>query len=282
MWRLMTRDEEGAFVVLLGLFFLITSGLLAVVADSGLLVNERYQLQNAADAAALAVAIDCVDEDGCPDDPGPILSQYVTENSEHGTPSLQRYDPAAGIVVVGAGRSAVALLSSEGGTASLSTTATATWGAIGATSTAPLAFADCVWQLDRPVVVRVRPSGNPQGAPCGDVSDGEAATLDSDDCRDVPSSAVQASWLPQGSGDSQLNCLQAGTRYPVVIFDEVRPVVAGEQYLVAGYAFFELHHVDAQLCAPQRCLIGEFIVGMTPARPLGGGDFGARTVRLTN
>jgi Flp pilus assembly protein TadG len=58
--RRMKHDDRGAVTVAFGLIIaLVVLPLLALVADSGVAWFERRQLQNGADAAALAVAFDC-------------------------------------------------------------------------------------------------------------------------------------------------------------------------------------------------------------------------------
>ena len=60
----MTKDE-GAMAVLVAIVLVAMLGVAALVVDVGLLYAERRQLQNGADAAALAVAYDCPGAGGC-------------------------------------------------------------------------------------------------------------------------------------------------------------------------------------------------------------------------
>ena len=64
------KDEEGATAVIIGLLMVPLLGFGAIVIDVGLIYWETRQLQNGADAAALAVAQDCVD--GVVGDCGPF------------------------------------------------------------------------------------------------------------------------------------------------------------------------------------------------------------------
>lgn len=50
------RDEKGAFVVLMAAFITVILGMAALVVDVGSVLDEKRQLQNGADAAALGVA----------------------------------------------------------------------------------------------------------------------------------------------------------------------------------------------------------------------------------
>lgn len=52
-------DERGAVAVLAGIVVVILLGMVAMVTDVGALYEERRELQNGADAAALAIARDC-------------------------------------------------------------------------------------------------------------------------------------------------------------------------------------------------------------------------------
>lgn len=90
MSRLMSRprrDDRGAATVLVAL--LLGGGLLlgcgALVIDVGRLYNERAQLQNASDAAALALAQACAGGTGCAD--GTALN-YANANSGDGTSTV--------------------------------------------------------------------------------------------------------------------------------------------------------------------------------------------------
>jgi len=54
-------NEDGAVVVIVAVFLVVAVGLGALVVDTGGLYWERRQLQNAADAGALALAADCAE-----------------------------------------------------------------------------------------------------------------------------------------------------------------------------------------------------------------------------
>lgn len=57
MWRL--KDEDGATAVVVALLTLVLFGFGAIAVDAGQLYQERRELQNGADAAAMAAAHDC-------------------------------------------------------------------------------------------------------------------------------------------------------------------------------------------------------------------------------
>ena len=57
------RDDRGAVLVWVALMIVVLLGVGALVLDVGALCVERRELQNGADAAALAVAQDCAEGD---------------------------------------------------------------------------------------------------------------------------------------------------------------------------------------------------------------------------
>ena len=59
------KDERGAVAVFLAIILVVVLGFGAFVLDVGALVQERRELQNGADAGALAVAKDCAGSLGC-------------------------------------------------------------------------------------------------------------------------------------------------------------------------------------------------------------------------
>jgi hypothetical protein len=61
--RLTDRDDRGAVIVWVSIMMAVLLGFGALVIDVGALYAERRQLQNGADAAALAVAQDCAEKD---------------------------------------------------------------------------------------------------------------------------------------------------------------------------------------------------------------------------
>ncbi|MEC5180051.1 Tad domain-containing protein [Arthrobacter sp. CG_A4] len=57
--RRRTTGQDGAVAVIMALFMVVLLGITAIVVDVGMIYAERFQLQNGADAAALAIAQDC-------------------------------------------------------------------------------------------------------------------------------------------------------------------------------------------------------------------------------
>lgn len=67
------RGEDGAVLALVAIGIVVLLGSLAMSVDAGRMYNEKRELQNGADAAALAVATDCASGD-C----GSVAQQYGT------------------------------------------------------------------------------------------------------------------------------------------------------------------------------------------------------------
>jgi Flp pilus assembly protein TadG len=308
----MTGGEEGAMVVLFGVLLMATLALVALTIDSGRLVQERFQLQDGADAAALAIALDCATA-GCPSDPPAVAAGYLAANSDDrtgygdATVTIASAELGSGTVAVEARNDALPLSGPRGVDTSVPVAAagSAVWGPAGTGTTAPLAFADCV--VDGPpsvegsaqVTVRVRQRGTDRDTPlCGRDAAG-AAVLRHRHC-EVTSSAIHRDWLRQApdGGPTGLTTLVAecrmriGDRIPVVVFDDACSTgpscPANESYRVAGYAFFEIAGTPAcpgpgggeDDAEGGECIRGRFFPGVLPAQPIGGGAYGASTVRL--
>jgi hypothetical protein len=75
--------ERGATAVLFALLLVPLIGATAIAVDVGALYAERAQLQNGADAAALAVAADCADAGGCGSSAA-IAGQFADDNAVDG------------------------------------------------------------------------------------------------------------------------------------------------------------------------------------------------------
>ena len=81
------RKDDGAVAVVVAVMMAALLGMGAIVLDVGALYAERRQLQNAADAAALAVVLDCVTPAQCDTSTGPagMAGTYADANSNDGT-----------------------------------------------------------------------------------------------------------------------------------------------------------------------------------------------------
>jgi hypothetical protein len=94
------RRERGATALMFALLLVPMIGAAAIAVDVGALYAERAQLQNGADAAALAVAADCADLGGCGGSAA-IAGQYADDNADDGAATtLEPTFPTANTVTV--------------------------------------------------------------------------------------------------------------------------------------------------------------------------------------
>lgn len=155
MRRIMNRlrSERGATAVIVGILLVPLIGCLAIALDVGALYVERGQLQNGADAAALAIAQECA-EDGKCDSPAALAATFSDANANDGAANnLAPVFPNDHTVVVttstleaSSGDSALhhpfaALIGIESTTVFAS--ATAEWGTPRASMVLPLALSYC-------------------------------------------------------------------------------------------------------------------------------------------
>jgi hypothetical protein len=80
------RDDTGAVMVFVGIMMVVLLGMGALVIDVGQLYTERRELQNGADAAALAVAQDCAGGD-CLDETT-TAGTYADDNAKDGNAAV--------------------------------------------------------------------------------------------------------------------------------------------------------------------------------------------------
>jgi Flp pilus assembly protein TadG len=159
----MTQDESGGIAVIVAILLVVLVGTTAFVVDIGDVNWERRMLQNSADAAALAVAVDCSQGDCAAHDA--TAANYASENnwrdafvvSVVGADGVSPPEPTDGEVTVtvrtgdteGEGRLRQWFSAVLGQTEGLATgaSATAVWGAVAMTdATLPLTISMCDWQ----------------------------------------------------------------------------------------------------------------------------------------
>jgi Flp pilus assembly protein TadG len=93
-------DEDGAMAVVVTVLLVLLMALSSIVVDAGGLFHERRQLQNGADAAALAIAYDCAEGDcGAPNATADELT--LANHDEGGSvESVSAVTPSTGQVTV--------------------------------------------------------------------------------------------------------------------------------------------------------------------------------------
>ena len=147
MRRLSARlhGEDGSMVVIVGVLFLSLVTVTAMTIDGGIVHNEREDLQNGADAAALAVAYSCA-RGSCDTT---LAAQYVPANaSAGGTSTVESVDvDTVSQVVTVVARTAdtpLAVGPLNGTTTALvRARGRAKWGVISSGATAPFVISDC-------------------------------------------------------------------------------------------------------------------------------------------
>ena len=155
MWRL--RPEDGAVAVFVAILLsTVLLGMGALVLDVGSLYAERRELQNGADAGALAVAQHCAsDPSTCTDGVDERVSHYADANASDNLSDFDVTDPSSGQVIVDTWTKtssgtvirpilARTLLGNESyeGTR-VHASATAVWGEIVGGRTLPITVAEC-------------------------------------------------------------------------------------------------------------------------------------------
>jgi hypothetical protein len=158
------RNEDGASAVVFALFAVVLFGMAAFALDTAAIYQERRELQNGADAAALAVAEDCLRfPASCTlGAAGGTASGYADANADDGVSQVDavtldvvaqqvdvklRTEDTAGATVLAPifGR----VLGFNG--ASVTAKSSAVWGRAGEMKTVPLIISDCEWfDVDRP------------------------------------------------------------------------------------------------------------------------------------
>ena len=145
------RDERGASAVILALLIVPLLGFAAIAVDVGAIYAERQQLQNGADAAALAIAYDCASGlPACGTSQGTAEAMteanYDETNSSRGTPTVELGSSQVTVRNAGVQNHWFAPILGEDST-EVSARATAAWGAPGSgAAVLPLAFSWCEFE----------------------------------------------------------------------------------------------------------------------------------------
>jgi hypothetical protein len=278
MWWV--KDEEGATAITVALMLLVIFGIGALVLDAGNLFWERRQLQNAADAAALAAAWDLA-----LGEPEALAREsarnYASANSTRGS-FVEGFEPdyAAGEVTVrtrtGTEDEAGFLLAWLAGVIGHDTyfthaQATASWQALGLGETIPLTFSWCEWSymVGNPadpvfpssykVIYHHEGTGKHdqiqkdcQG-PAGQYTPGGFGWLDPDDSGKCKAMLFEG-WMDGDTGSgtpSPANTTGCTSGYFESLLGETifLPIFVGEpdgvgsnaKYQIIGFAGFELH-----------------------------------------
>ncbi|TFB48960.1 TadE/TadG family type IV pilus assembly protein [Cryobacterium tagatosivorans] len=258
------REDRGATAVMLGIMLVPLIGSLAIALDVGALYAERAQLQNGADAAALAIAQDCATNDVCTN-PGGLAASYTNGNANDGAANvLAPSFPNAHTVVVSdstrvAGSNAgaishpfAALLGIDNTT--VHATATAEWGGPGSAEVLALALSWCEFQeslaaTGQHVTIRTDTNKLCKHAPSTEVIPGGFGWLDnlSAPCEaTITLNAAGELWLGSNTGGditgdckAKLTALK-GKTVLIPIFDLTKGTGANAEYRIYAFAGFTI------------------------------------------
>lgn len=262
------RDESGAVAVIVALLLVALLGIAALVIDIGALHAEKRDLQNGADAAALAVAGDCARGD-CGDFNG-TASQYSNANAKDllsdvagvvidvaartvtVTTRTQRAEGDS-IVPFGLGR----ILSDADG-ATVEARAVVAWGFPGGMATIPLIISEC--ERERFESELVEGDGlqvvyfHGDAEPCNnsesgyDLPGGFGWLSSTDPSEPCTAETTVGTWVPVDTGASvpsecsvEYLASLLGTTVAIPIFDALEGTGSNGQYRIAGFAAFELY-----------------------------------------
>lgn len=152
MRRLRTHDEDGAVTVIVLALMLTMFGMAGYVIDVGIVRQERRELQNGADAAALDLAQDCAR--GMCTDLDAKAKVYADANAKDGRALASATLLNASTVKVdtqtetGAGATSLTMQFAQffgRSTSTVTATATAGWGAPSSASVLPITISYCEW-----------------------------------------------------------------------------------------------------------------------------------------
>lgn len=247
--RRVMHDEDGAVAVMVALLMVVLLGMTALVVDVGMVYAERAQLQNGADAAALAIAQDCAF--GNCKSPTVTANKLAGENSNDGVSAAAPVISTLDRTVTVTTRTRTA----DGGAAvhhwfapilgidstAVAARATASWGSPSQATVFPFAVAKCLFDENRAgqeVLVADDPSclGSKKGLP------GAFGWLD-DDGKDGCTTRVTSSRTIEGepgkSGPG--GCEIDGRTILLPVYDDSWGNGKKVGYSIHGFAAFQVY-----------------------------------------
>lgn len=307
------ESERGAVAVIVALLLVALLGFGAIAVDYGMLSAQKAQLQNGADAAALAIAQDCAKRGTtlCKPAAAAKALEYAKSNTNSGMADAPAPAfPTAGTVVVTTeardanGHGMTLWLANIFGIsrAEVGAASTAKWGApSGLTSALPVAFSECQFDLSgkEQLLTLHGTTTCVSSSPSGQIIPGGFGWLTPDSgtvCGSTLTIANPA--VSSKNGDSMPNgtvCKPEFTKLQgqtvlLPVFDSIN---ASGDFHIKGFAAFQLlgYNFPSQSWnnnGTTKCtgsctgVIGRFVEFVTLANlPTGGADLGAETVKLT-
>lgn len=306
-------DERGAMVVFLAAFSMVMVGMAALVIDVGSILDEKRQLQNGADAGALAVAHSCA-EGAC----NPALAgRLANSNSKDGESNVRANE----VVVTGQDVKVTTRTSAAGSSIlpysfgqiltgvkgkEVEASATARWASLGRAVVLRLAISAC--DVERlgftttPETIYFHSTSSACDTSSGQDASGAFGWLDDDNppsglaCELTVTAGQTASGDPGASGPT--DCLNPyfPTDILLPVFDDKVGVTRKGQkveYLIKGFARFHLvgykfpgsPSATPPCSGNNSCIRGYFVryVTSTEATTFGvGPGFGVSTVNLVS
>ncbi|AQP47074.1 hypothetical protein BW730_05625 [Tessaracoccus aquimaris] len=287
--RRLNNPERGASAVLVAILMVTLLGFSALAIDLNALWWDKQELQNGADASALAIATDCA-HGACSTATNQVTAGRLTKgNKQDANATVDRIDltEAHRVTVTVASLRDHWLAPVLGIDAStVQAAASAVWGGIGGATTLPLILSQCEFErtvLDSPTgIVRVsgktlddttgcRLGQTPHFVPGGFgwlTTDGSGVCKASLSVDDWANSST-GNTTPKGCPDDLLKkTLAPGNEVLVPLFDEARGTGAGATYHVAGYAALKITAFcltnsvaspDTKCTGSERWLEGRFV-----------------------
>jgi hypothetical protein len=250
------RRERGAVAVVVAIWMVVAMAFVAISVDVGSVYSDKKQLQNGADAAALAIAQNCV-RGNCGDTTG-TADKYVKANKLDGvgTGTLAAgTNLSSGVVVVQADSAHQNWFAGILGMATtpVSAKATAKWGYPSGGAALPLAFSWCsfwnatggwddkgVPNFSDPVVIHIVESACTP--PAHNEVPGGFGELKGTNCL---ATVLAGGWIMSDTGNNGPNSCSGfdwntvlGTTVLVPIFDNFKGTGTNAQYQIKGLAAF--------------------------------------------
>lgn len=288
-------DESGAVIVLMAVATVTLVAMAAMVVDVGSVLDEKRQLQNGADAGALAIAHSCAFPGPCND---ALAAGLADGNSRDGASAAAVTHPTVGQVKVQTStldggtnilpyRFGQALTGAKG--KQVTATATASWGPLGTAVALPLAISQCdVQKLSIGTYSVILFAGNPT---CGSKdAAGAFGWLDGTCPATTFTAGMLATGDPGKSGPKGCLSTIAGTDVLVPVFVQVTGNGNNTVYRIVGFAAFHLtgwgfpgDESSPRPCGSSAsCIAGTFVKFVTSTGVAGGTDFGASRVFLVS
>lgn len=306
MWRL--KSERGAVAITVAFLMVSLVGFTAIAVDVGTLYMDRKELQNGADAAALALAQSCA-QGACEADQPAMATSYARGNKRDAkidsvvVQSPGEDGPTSVTVTVRSIREHWFAPVLGNNSSEVGASATATWDGIGGAHVSPFTVSLChltdVLQGDTVQMIIKGDkvdciAGNPPHTVPGGMN--WLDTAGSADCTVPTSLDAWAGGSPgnDGPNNSACNTLltgMVGEEILIPLFDQATGTGGGEYHIV-GYAVLQVtgyclnkgagwYGGTGQCTGAERYVTGTFVERVNLASDGGGPNYGATTVQLT-